>query len=110
MGGEFYRVPELGKLVVSGDLEAVVKASGERAWLITDTNPIPSDDTTGYLNQIYIASTGLSNSPENKVFTRDAELSLIITVWSRAEARKGKLGKDIHHAHQITKFLRRQRL
>jgi hypothetical protein len=85
MGGEFYRVPKLGKLVISGDLEAIVKASGERAWLITDTNPIPSDDTSGYLNQIYIASTGISNSQQNKVFTRDAELSLITGIWSRAE-------------------------
>lgn len=87
MGTEFYQVPaqQLQDLVQLDELLPVIEASGERAWLITDTVPILTDQNSEYLNHIYIASTGVSNSESNKAFISNAHVGLITRIWSRGE-------------------------
>ena len=66
----------------------VVQASGQRAWLITDTEPIQGGYMSRYINQIYIVSTGSSEMGERKTFTRLAGVSLITRIWSLGEIKE----------------------
>ena len=66
----------------------VVEASGQRAWLITDTDPIQGGYMSRYINQIYIVSTGSSEMGERKAFTRLAAVSLITQIWSLGEVKE----------------------
>ena len=49
----------------------VIRASRQPAWLITDTHPIHLFALPMYVNQIYIATTEIATSAENKVVFRD---------------------------------------
>jgi len=75
-------------LVNSLELIHIIKASGQRAWLITDTHPVQSPFLCTCANQIYIASIGASKLPANKVFSRTAGLSFVTRIWSRREIDK----------------------
>jgi hypothetical protein len=66
----------------------VVQASGQRAWLITDTEPIQGGYMSRYINQIYIVSTGSSEMGERKTFTRLAGVSLVTQIWSLGEIKE----------------------
>ena len=66
----------------------VIEASVQRAWLITDTEPIPGGYLPRYINQIYIVSAGSSEVGNRKDFTRLARVNLVAQIWSLAEIRE----------------------
>ena len=85
IGGILYRSDDMDTLVKSYNFITVVKASGQRAWIITDSTPHRSPSFAKYINQVYIASPGVAKSEANKVFTRSASLKLITRIWSLGE-------------------------
>jgi hypothetical protein len=63
----------------------VIRASRQRAWLITDTRPIHLETLPMYVNQMYIATTEIATAAENKVVFRGADVRLITPIWSYSE-------------------------
>lgn len=84
--GRIFSCPEIEKITSRPTLlNQIVKASGQRAWLITDTNPVKHSLIRPSVNQIFIASTGATLLERNKNFTRLSELRLITRIWSKSE-------------------------
>jgi hypothetical protein len=89
IANQFYICPNNFEKFIRGiGLLDVVQASEQRAWLITDTEPMQGGYMSRYINQIYIVSTGSSEMGERKTFTRLAGVSLITRIWSLGEIRE----------------------